>query len=200
MHSRIHIHTSFTPVFRWLLVMNVLLICQVIALRKVTFRMKLIHLTVLNIPAGSNVIKNDYEKLIGWKSIFKQLHVHRVGIAGADPGFPRGGGANSPRGVPTYDFAKFSQKLHEIERIWTPQGGARPKFFYVDPPLNWIQLVKKFDTSVKSWHFKAIYFSKFSSCRVFLTKPFHTPSPICDNTVDRKKMAYIWAEFAFVML
>ena len=34
----------------------------------------------------------------------------------ADPGFPRGGGANSP-GVPTYDFAKFSRKLHEIEII-----------------------------------------------------------------------------------
>ena len=53
----------------------------------------------------------------------------------ADPGFPRGGGANSPGGAPTYDFAKFSQKLHEIERIWTPRGGARPKFYYVDPPL-----------------------------------------------------------------
>ena len=37
----------------------------------------------------------------------------------------RGGGANSPGGAPTYDFAKFSQKLHEIERIWTPRGGGR---------------------------------------------------------------------------
>ena len=53
----------------------------------------------------------------------------------ADPGFPRGGGANSPGGAPTYDFAKISQKLHEIERIWTPGRGARPKFYYVDPPL-----------------------------------------------------------------
>ena len=53
----------------------------------------------------------------------------------ADPGFPRGGGANSPGGAPTYDFAKFSQKLHEIERIWIPRG-ARPKFYYVDPPLH----------------------------------------------------------------
>ena len=26
-------------------------------------------------------------------------------------------------GVPTYDFAKFPQKLHEIERIWVPMGG-----------------------------------------------------------------------------
>ena len=32
-----------------------------------------------------------------------------------DPGFPRGG-------APIFDFAKFSQKLHEIERIWTPGG------------------------------------------------------------------------------
>ena len=37
---------------------------------------------------------------------------------GADPGFPIGGGAN-PRGggAPTYDFAKISQKLHEIEKM-----------------------------------------------------------------------------------
>ena len=39
----------------------------------------------------------------------------------ADPGFPRGGGANSRGGgAPTYDFAKISPKLHEIERIRTP--------------------------------------------------------------------------------
>ena len=43
----------------------------------------------------------------------------------ADPGFPRGGGANSPGGAPTYEIAKFSEKLHEIERIWTPPGGGR---------------------------------------------------------------------------
>ena len=24
--------------------------------------------------------------------------------------------------MPTYEFAKFSQKLHETERIWTPGG------------------------------------------------------------------------------
>ena len=45
----------------------------------------------------------------------------------ADLGFPRGGGANSPGGAPTYDFAKFSQKLHEIERIWAPRGGRASK-------------------------------------------------------------------------
>ena len=33
-----------------------------------------------------------------------------------DPGFPRGGGANSSRGggAPTYDFAKFSQKSPQV--------------------------------------------------------------------------------------
>ena len=34
---------------------------------------------------------------------------------GADPGFPIGGDANPP-GAQTYDFAKFSQKMHEIEK------------------------------------------------------------------------------------
>ena len=29
-------------------------------------------------------------------------------------------------GAPTYDFAKFSEKLHEIDRIWI---GGRPKFY-----------------------------------------------------------------------
>ena len=43
-------------------------------------------------------------------------------------------GANSPEGVPTYNFINFSQKLHEIERIWTHHGGigwGRP----LDPPV-----------------------------------------------------------------
>ena len=46
-------------------------------------------------------------------------------LALADPGFPPGG-ATTLWGASTYDFAKFSQKLHEIERIWTP----------LDPPLT----------------------------------------------------------------
>ena len=33
-------------------------------------------------------------------------------------------GAPTLQGAPTYHFAKFSPKLHKIERIWTP--GARP--------------------------------------------------------------------------
>ena len=34
----------------------------------------------------------------------------------------------------THNFAKLSQKLHEIETIWTPMG-VHPKFYYVDPPM-----------------------------------------------------------------
>ena len=49
----------------------------------------------------------------------------------ADQGFPRGVGANSPGwgvgGGATCDFAKISQKLHEIERIWTPREAPVPR-------------------------------------------------------------------------
>ena len=47
-------------------------------------------------------------------------------IPGADPGFPVVGGANPP-GVPTYDFAKFCEKLHEIKKILGRRGGGGPK-------------------------------------------------------------------------
>ena len=65
------------------------------------------------------------------------LQSYKVYYSVADPGFPRGGGANSPGGAPTYDFAKISPKLHKIERIWTP--GGRLKFYYGDPPLLFMQ-------------------------------------------------------------
>ena len=61
--------------------------------------------------------------------------IHSIQISGGSRISPRRGRQLS-RGAPTYDFAKFSQKLHEIEIIWTPGGGARPKFYYVDPPLQ----------------------------------------------------------------
>ena len=75
-----------------------------------------------------------YEPPPPWSKFF---HFHAVSVA--DPGFPRGGGANFPEGgAPTYEFAKFSQKLHEIERFWTPRGGAGPSRppSPLDPPLT----------------------------------------------------------------
>ena len=44
-------------------------------------------------------------------------------------------GTPTPPGATAHNFDKISQKLHEIERIWTG-GGARPKCYYVDPPLE----------------------------------------------------------------
>ena len=40
-------------------------------------------------------------------------------------------GADPPGGAPTYDFVKFSRKLHEIEKI-LGRRGAPP----LDPPLK----------------------------------------------------------------
>ena len=47
-----------------------------------------------------------------------------VGKSGADPGFPIGGGANCTGGAPTTEFAKFSKKLHEIEKNSDLVGGG----------------------------------------------------------------------------
>ena len=44
---------------------------------------------------------------------------------GADTGFPIGEGTNIWRGPPTYDFAKLSKKLHEIEKILGRWGEGR---------------------------------------------------------------------------
>ena len=56
--------------------------------------------------------------------------------AGADPGFSVGGGTNSPGGKPTYDFAKFCQKLHEIEKILGRRGRRAPGAPPLNPPLR----------------------------------------------------------------
>ena len=71
------------------------------------------------------IIELDKELFSIWSLLCNYLYREQ---AVADPGFPRGGGANSPGGAPTYDFAKFSQKLHEIERIWTPRGARVQNF------------------------------------------------------------------------
>ena len=90
---------------------------------------------IIDVIVWSCMIRNMYMWCLTHRGTMCVGVVHACPTSVADPGFPRGGGANSPGGAPTYDFAKFSQKLHEIERIWTPRGGARPKFYYVDPPL-----------------------------------------------------------------
>ena len=63
-------------------------------------------------------------KLVKTRTILMMVNGH---CPVADPGFPRGGGTNPSGEEATYDFANFSQKLQEIERIVDPgKGGARP--------------------------------------------------------------------------
>ena len=68
----------------------------------------------------------------GWNYHLLSLFVFAIPKQWRIQDFPRGGGTNSPGWAPTYDFAKFSQKLHEIERIWDPGGVPRTP---LDPPL-----------------------------------------------------------------
>ena len=57
-----------------------------------------------------------------------------VGLQWRIQDFPEEG-APTPGGAPTYDFAIFSQKLHEIERIWAPRRGRTSLAPPLDPPL-----------------------------------------------------------------
>ena len=60
---------------------------------------------------------------------------------------PIGGGANPPGGVPTYDFTKFCEKLHEIEKILGHRGvhagGGPPKSTTATP---WVETPQEGDT------------------------------------------------------
>ena len=58
----------------------------------------------------------------------------------ADPGFPRGGGANSPGGGRQHTILPcFPKNCMKLKEFGPPGGGARPKFYYVDPPLCMIK-------------------------------------------------------------
>ena len=53
--------------------------------------------------------------------------------SGPHPGFPVRGGADLlGGGVPTYDFVIFSEKLHEIKKIFGREGWGAPP----NPPLQ----------------------------------------------------------------
>ena len=56
-------------------------------------------------------------------------------LAVADPGFPRGGGANSPGGRQHTILPNFPKNCMKLKEFGPPGEGARPKFYYVDPPL-----------------------------------------------------------------
>ena len=77
-----------------------------------------------------NIVPNrrSDKKLIGIVVLNSQLTV-------ADPGFPRGGGANPKGGAPTL-FGQFFPKTAWKWRNFGPEGGARvPRAPPLDPPL-----------------------------------------------------------------
>ena len=53
----------------------------------------------------------------------------------ADPGFPRGGDANSQGGCQYTILPIFTKKMHEIERIWTGGGFTRAP---LGPPIIYV--------------------------------------------------------------
>ena len=74
-----------------------------------------------------------------FQSVVKRSIIDNVGESSSQwwiQNFPEEG-APTLRGAPTYDFMKFSQKLHEIERLWAPRGERVPRTppLPLDPPL-----------------------------------------------------------------
>ena len=57
----------------------------------------------------------------------------------ADLGFPRGGGANSLGGHQHTILPNFPKNCMKLKEFGPPGGRARPKFYYVDPPLRNVQ-------------------------------------------------------------
>ena len=57
----------------------------------------------------------------------------------ADLGFPRGGGVNSPGGGGRQHtiLPNFPKNCMKLKEFGPPGGrGSRPKFYYIDPPLD----------------------------------------------------------------
>ena len=61
----------------------------------------------------------------------------------ADLGFPRGGGANSRGGRQHTILPKFPKNCMKLKEF-----GRCPKFYYVDPPLQWVPQISPDDLLV----------------------------------------------------
>ena len=87
-------------------------------------------------PVSSKRLRGDVQQLRIHRSLKTPLRSLPVYIttrpislscifSAADPGFSVGGGRQpSKKRAPTYDFAKFSEKLHDIEKILDRRGDA----------------------------------------------------------------------------
>ena len=70
-----------------------------------------------------------------------------MSYAGADIGFTIGG-APTLQGVPTYDFAKISEKLHEIEKILVRGGGGAPPLRSATDMATICQIMSKYSDAI----------------------------------------------------
>ena len=67
-------------------------------------------------------------------------------------------GQQLPRGVPTYDFPKTAWNWKNLD----PQGGARPNFYYVDPPLQHVMEQTPPVNRILDTHFWKYYLTQTS--------------------------------------
>ena len=84
----------------------------------------------------------------------------------ADPGFPRGGGAKSPGGRQHTILANFPKNCMKLKEFGPPGGGgARPKFYYVDPPLEVVASGRKSDVFASPLPMSAKSLNEFNYSR-----------------------------------
>ena len=85
--------------------------------------------------------------------------------------FPEGGAWTLQGGR---EHAKFSRKLHEIERIWTPRGGRASLTPPLDPPMvstwNYGQFFFSFGVSFFDICFSSDVGTKHASCKHHISK------------------------------
>ena len=92
-------------------------------------KLKIKSQRLLNVPTSHNVPSYDIIDPEMGAPIFRgetEFYIlYHVQPSGGSRISPRRGRQLSEGGgeAPKYDFDKFSQKLHEIERIWTPVSG-----------------------------------------------------------------------------
>ena len=82
-----------------------------------SFELKTIH---AKYASSSKSLHSNFSNLFLLSSVSVQWRIQDFPEVGA-PTF---------QGAPTYDFAKSSQKLHGIDRIWTGGGGASKILLY----------------------------------------------------------------------
>ena len=80
-------------------------------------------------------------------------------------------GAPTLQGAPTYNFPKFFQKMHEIERIWTPAEGAHV-------PCTPLRSATVFVVQVQSKYVDNLIDRELSTCDALLKLDFGLQRPL----------------------